>query len=151
METSDYKRILAFEEELKSKNIKEFARAHAIAEELFNLYLEAQSINAQKWALQPEKIGAQGLINRIFNDLHSGFKLLMEGLFVQDMSLLRDTIESSIYIQLFEVDAEFRDEWLSGKDFLLRDVRSKMKSKGLTFPPQDILYRKLCGYYVHPT
>lgn len=148
---NNYKGIIEFEERLKEKNVGEFAREYGIAEELFNLFIEGMEINKENWHLQPEKKATMGLVNRIFNDLHCSFKLLMEGLFVQGMSLLRDTIECTMYIKLFEVDSAFRREWLNGKDFLTREIRGMMKKSQIPPPPEDQLYKQLCRTYVHPT
>lgn len=148
---SKYKAMLEFEERLRDEYRQEFTNEHKIAEELFNLYIEATEITNQAWQLKTDKTATLGLINRIFNDLHSGFKLLMEGLLVQGMALLRDTIECAMYIKLFEVDEEFRREWLEGKVFLVRDVRKRMGKNNISPPPQDKLYRTFCSSYVHPT
>lgn len=148
---SKYKAMLEFEERLRDEYRQEFTNEHKIAEELFNLYIEATEITSQAWQLKTDKTATLGLINRIFNDLHCGFKLLMEGLLVQGMALPRDTIECAMYIKLFEVDEEFRREWLEGKNFLVRDVRERMKKNKISPPPQDKLYRTLCRSYVHPT
>ena len=148
---SNYKDMLDFEERLRGEYRETFANEHKIAEELFNLYIEAVEITTQEWQPKTNKRETLGLINRIFNDLHSGFKLLMEGLLLQGMALLRDTIECAICIKLFEVDEKFRREWLGGKDFYVADLRRRMKKNNISPPPQDELYKTLCRSYVHPT
>lgn len=147
----DYKHIRDFEERLKSKYQKEFADEQALAGELFNLYLEAVDITGKQWYLEPERRATFELMSRLFNDLHAGWKLIMEGISGEGMTLLRDTIECAHYIKLFEVDTEFRDKWLGGTDFFLRDVRQRMKKKKISPPPQDRLYKTLSQTYTHPS
>ena len=146
-----YKRIQDFEERLKSEYQMEFADEQGLAAELFDLYIEATEITNQQWQLKPERGATSALINRTFNDLHAGWKLIMEGMLGQGMTLLRDTIECAHYIKLFEVDEEFRDAWLEGKDFFLRDVRKIMKKKGISPPPQDQFYKTFSQTYTHPS
>jgi hypothetical protein len=146
-----YQRIQEFEEKLEADNRQEFVDEQRLASELFNLYLEAGEITSQQWALKPERRATFELINRTFNDLHAGWKLIMEGLLPQGMTLLRGSIECAHYIKLFEVDAEFRDEWLEGKDFFLRDVRERMQRKGISPAPQDLLYKFFSQVYTHPS
>lgn len=148
---SSYEGIRDFEERLKSKYQNEFADEQALAGELFDLYLEAVEITSKKWNLKPEHRATFELMSRMFYDLHAGWKLIMEGISGQGMTLLRDTIECAHYIKLFEVDSEFRDEWLEGKVFFLRDVRERMKNRGISPPPQDQLYRTLSQTYTHPS
>jgi len=146
-----YKRIQDFEERLKSEYKMEFADEQGVAAELFDLYIEATEITSQQWQLKPERRATSALINRTFNDLHAGWKLIMEGMLGQGMTLLRDTIECAHYIKLFEVDEEFRDAWLKGKDVFLRDVRKIIRKKGISPPPQDQFYKTFSQTYTHPT
>lgn len=148
---NNYDNILDFEVELKAIYQKEFADEQALTTELFNLYLEAVSIIRKQWHLKPEYRATFELMGRIFNDLHAGWKLIMEGISGQGMTLLRDTIECAHYIKLFEDDIEFREQWLEGENFFLRDVRERMKKKGISAPPQDHLYKIFSQTYTHPS
>lgn len=146
---SSYDDIRDFEERLKSEYQKELADEQALADELFDLYLEAVEITGKKWRLKPEQRATFELMSRIFNDLHAGWKLIMEGMLSQGMTLLRDTIECANYIKLFEVDSEFRNKWQQGGEFFLRDIRKRMKEKKVSPPPQDKFYKILSQNYAH--
>jgi len=148
---SCYEDIRDFEEKLRSEYQQEFAAEQKLAGELFDLYLEAVDITGKQWRLKPERRATFELMSRIFNDLHAGWKLIMEGISGQGMTLLRDTIECAHYIKLFEIDSKSRDEWVKGKDFFLRDVREIMKKKRISPPPQDQLYKTLSQTYTHPS
>jgi hypothetical protein len=145
------KKMRDFGEKLKDEYQLEFADEQRLADELFNLYIEAAEITNQQWQLEPERRETLELINRTFNDLYAGWKLIMEGMLGQGMALLRDTIECANYIKLLEVDTEFKDEWREGKDFFLRDIRRRMKRKGISPPPQDQYYKTFSQTYAHPS
>jgi hypothetical protein len=147
----DYtKKMRDFTEELKNEYRQEFADEQRLADELFNLYIEAAQIihQHQEPKLQRE---TWELVSRTFNDLYAGWSIIMQGMLTQGMPLLRDTIECANYIKLLEVDKEFRNEWREGKNFFLRDIRSRMKKKGISPPPQDQHYRIFSQYYAHPS
>lgn len=138
-------------EKLKGEYQQEFADEQRLADEFFNLYIEALEIINPQWDLKPERRESLELINRAFNDLYAGWKLIMEGMLVQGMTLLRDTIECANYIKLFEVDEEFRDEWRQGKDFFPRDILKRMKIKKVSLPPQNQFYKTFSQNYTHPS
>lgn len=145
------KEMRDFGDKVRSEYEKEFADEWRIADELFNLYIEAAEITNQQWQLKPERREILELISRIFNYSYAGWQLVMEGMSSQGMTLFRDTIECANYIKLLEADEEFRNEWREGKDFFLRDIRAKMKKKGISFPPQDQYYKTFSRSYVHPS
>ncbi len=146
-----YEKILNFEKKLRAEYKNEFVEESALANELFDIFLEANDLILQHWHLQPERRVTMELINRIFNDLHAGLKLALEGMSVQGVALLRDTIECANYIKLFEVDSVYRDKWCQGKDFFLRDIRKRMKELDISPPPQDMLYKSLSRTFLHPS
>jgi len=91
------------------------------------------------------------LIDRTFDDLHAGFKLILEGMPVQGRALLRDTIECANHIKLFETDSEFRDKWCQGEVFFPRDIQDRMKKLDISPPPQNEAYKPLSRAYLHPS
>jgi len=148
---SVYEGILNFEEELRVKYKKEFAEEIALARELFDIFFEANDINLEQWHLKPERRVALELINRTFNSLHAGLKLILEGMPVQGQALLRDTIECANHIKLFEEDSVYRDRWCKGEVFFPRDVQNRMKKLGIPPPSLNKEYKPLSQAYEHPS
>jgi len=146
-----YEEILNFEEELRAKYKQEFIEENELACELFDIFLEARDINLKKWHLKPERRATMELIDRTFDDLHAGFKLILAGMPVQGGALLRDTIECANHIKLFETDTEFRDKWCQGDVFFPRDIQDRMKKLGISPPPQNEAYKPLSRAYLHPS
>ena len=75
---SVYKEILNFEEELRAKYKQEFAEEIGLTCELFDIFFEANDVYLEQWHLKPERRVTVELINRTFNDLHAGLKLILE-------------------------------------------------------------------------
>lgn len=145
------KKLRDFGDKLRREYEQEFSDEWGLSDELFNLYIEAAEIINQQWQLGPERRETLELISRTFNYSYAAWKLIMEGMLSQGMTLLRDTIECANYIKLLEFDEETRNEWRKGKDFFLRDIRSRMKKKGISPPPQDQYYKAFSQSYVHPS
>lgn len=148
---NQYTEILNLEEKLRSKYKQEFVEENDLACTLFNIYLEARDINLEKWHLKAERRTTMELIDRTFDDLHAGFKLILEGMPVQGRALLRDTIECANHIKLFETDREFRDKWCQGEVFFPRDIQDRMKELDISPPPQNEAYKPLSRAYLHPS
>ena len=148
---SVYKGILNFEEELRAKYKQEFAEEIALACELFDILFEANDINLEQWQFKPECEATVELINRTFNGLHAGLKLILEGMPVQGKALLRDTIECANHIKLFEEDTVYRDRWCKGEVFFPRDVQDRMRKLDIPPPSLNEEYKPLSRAYVHPS
>lgn len=148
---SIYEEILNFEEKLRAKYKQEFVEENDLASELFDIFLESRDINLGKWHLGPERRATMELIDRTFDDLHGGFKLILSGMPVQGRGLLRDTIECANHIKLFETDSEFRDKWCQGEVFFPRDIQKRMEKLGISPPPQNEAYKPLSQAYLHPS
>ena len=148
---SAYGGILNFEEELRDKYKQEFVEENELACELFDIFFEANDINLEQWHSKPERRATMELINRTFNDLHAGLKLILEGMSAQGIALLRDTIECANHIKLFETDSEFRDKWCQGEVFFPRDIQNRMKKLGISPPSLNEEYKPLSQAYVHPS
>jgi len=148
---SVYEGILNSEEKLRVKYRQEFAEEITLASELFDIFFEANDINLEKWHLIPERRATAELISRTFYDLHAGLKLTLEGLPVQGMALLRDTIECANHIKLFETDDEFRDSWSKGEVFFPRDIQKRMTKLGISPPRLNEEYKPLSQAYLHPS
>ena len=148
---SVYEGILNFEEELRIKYKKEFAEEIALARELFDIFFEANDINLKQWHLKQERRVALDLINRTFNSLHAGLKLILEGMPSQGIAFLRDTIECTNHIKLFEEDTVYRDRWCRGEVFFPRDIQSRMKKLGISSPSLNEDYKLLSKAYIHPS
>ncbi len=146
-----YEPILKFEEKLRVENQAEFAEELRVASELFDLLLQAFQMLIPQEPQNDEHDPTYEVITRTFNDLHAGWKLIMEGMPNQGWVLFRDTIECADQIKLLEEDAEFRHEWLKGKDFFRRDILERMKDKRISPSPQNQLYKDLSQIYVHPS
>ena len=148
---SVYEGILNSEEELRAEYRKEFAEEIALAHELFDIFFEANDINLEQWHLEPERRVTLELINRTFNSLHAGLKLILEGMPVQGQALLRDTIECANHIKLFEEDSVYRDRWCKGEVFFPRDIQNRMKKLGIPPPSLNKEYKPLSQAYEHPS
>jgi len=148
---SMYKEILNFEEKLRAKYRQEFKEENDLACELFDIFFEAYDFNLEQWHLKPERRATIELINRIFNDLHAGLKLILEGMPAQGIALLRDTIECANHIKLFETDSEFRDKWCQGEVFFPRDIQKRMGKLCIDLPLLNEEYKPLSQAYVHPS
>lgn len=148
---SVYKEILNFEEELRAKYRQEFIEENDLTCELFDIFFEAYDFNLEQWHLKPERRATVELISRIFNDLHAGLKLILEGMPAQGIALLRDTIECANHIKLFETDSEFRDKWCQGEVFFPRDIQKRMKKLCIDPPSLNEEYKPLSQAYVHPS
>lgn len=148
---SVYEGILNFEEELRAKYKQEFAEEIALACELFDIFFEANDIYLKQWQERLEHRVTLELINRTFNSLHAGLKLILEGMPSQGIAFLRDTIECANHIKLFEEDTVYRDRWCRGEVFFPRDIQSRMKKLGISSPSLNEDYKLLSKAYIHPS
>lgn len=148
---SVYEGILNFEEGLRAKYKQEFAEEITLAHELFDIFFEANHIKLEQWHEIPERRVTSELINRTFNSLHAGLKLILEGMPSQGMVFLRDTIECANHIKLFEEDTVYRDRWWRGEVFFPRDIQSRMKKLDISFPSLNEDYKLLSKAYIHPS
>jgi len=148
---SVYEEILSFEEKLRAKYRQEFSGEIALACELFDIFFEANDVYLKQWQERPERRVTLELINRTFNSLHAGLKLILEGMPVQGQALLRDTIECANHIKLFESDSEFKDKWCHGEVFFPRDIQDRMKKLDISPPSLNTGYKPLSRAYLHPS
>jgi len=148
---SVYEGIINFEEELRAKYKQEFAEEVILARELFDIFFEANDIYLKQWQERPERRVTLELVNRAFNSLHAGLKLILEGMPVQGQALLRDTIECANHIRLFEKDPVYRDRWCKGEVFFPRDIKNRMEKLDIPLPRLNEEYKPLSRAYLHPS
>lgn len=134
-----YSQIQNFEIAISEWQKARLLKERVLFRKMMNLILDPIGQINPRIAMGEDKHAGLLLVSRIFNAFESAMRLTLMGLGEQAYMPMRDSIETSLLINLFAVDGKLAYRWMTNlNEYHASDVIAMLKEKGVDLPLNEL-------------